>query len=70
MFLKGKFRAGNPTLPGNKIMSHKKTLAVARVLGIVRERRVELLQVLPHRLLRPARLPISPLALIYCQVKN
>ena len=30
----------------------------------VRERRLELLQVLPHRLLRPARLPIPPLARI------
>jgi hypothetical protein len=31
------------------------------LLRVVRERRLELLQVLPHRLLRPARLPIPPL---------
>ena len=27
---------------------------------VVRDRRLELLQILPYRLLRPARLPISP----------
>ena len=47
----------------------QKNLYVAAQVSLaycVRERRVELLQVLPHWLLRPARLPISPPA----QIKN
>ena len=35
-------------------------IVVSTVSSLVPERRLELLQVLPHRLLRPARLPISP----------